>query len=171
MSKAGYWFIRVLFLNGLLLGEKGKCGAGIFARKNKSGIAEFVYNYDGTIGGNNYSYGVSDKNGAVTFTYKAIRRRDLGETEITVDNSVLDRLNQLYYKYRIAAWNGYSKYNSRIRDGKAFSLYIKFKNGKSLHAGGTNAFPARYGEFTEEMKSVLDPLRDKILGVATEETE
>ena len=163
-------FLRtVKFLLGRLFcphkmpGEKGRNGVGKRARNNTSGISAFRFGYDGSIGGNNYTYVVSQKDESVVFSYNSMEYPDLEHTEMTVDKSVLDRLNELYVNFRLAEWDGYSKYNTEICDGDGFSLRIKFNDGASVAASGTNAFPRRYGEFFAAMSSILDPLRDELL--------
>ena len=164
MEKTVMFIIRALGLKRLLFGESGKGGAGIFARSNKSGITEFVYRFDGTIGGNNFCYRVTKKENGAVFGFKSMLYRDLGEAETEADGELLDRLDKIYRDLRIAAWNGFSKYNRHIRDGTGFSLSIRFSDGKSLYANGTNAFPPRYGEFRAAIGELLDPLRDSLIG-------
>ena len=152
--------------NGILPGEKGKGGKGIFARKNKSGMAEFRYRYDGTVGGNNRTYTVARTEGGAVFTCEWMGYPAVKTVQKETDAGVLERLNELYAKYRVYRWDGYSKYHSRIRDGKGFSFSIKFCDGGTLDASGMNAFPARYHEFCEEMSAVLDPIREELLAEA-----
>ncbi|MBO4432653.1 MAG: hypothetical protein J5852_03880 [Clostridia bacterium] len=160
-TRIQYFLMRVLLLGGLLSGERGRCGLGIFARRNKSGISSFCYRYDGTIGGNNYTYRVFKKDGKVVFSYETMRRRESGATEKPADQSLLDRLEEIYKNLRLAGWNGYSKHNKLIRDGRGFSLSIDFNNDKSLYARGMNAFPPRYGEFCDEMEAAFTQYIDK----------
>lgn len=159
VNPVGLWF-KCLFRMPL---TKGTNGAGRWARNNKSGISAFQFNYNGTIGGNNYHYRVVKEKESVVFTYESMERRHLGEVKATVDEDVLGRLNELYLNCRIAAWNKYSKYNPYVCDGEGFSLNIKFNNGASLYAGGMNAFPPRYREFYAAMESILNPVRDALL--------
>ena len=163
INRIGTALLRLILRIGFISGEKGKTGKGILARSNKSGIAKFSYRFDGTIGGNNFVYTVAEKDGAAVFACESMRRRDVGKAEMPVDKNVLERLYKAYLDLRLAAWNGYSRYNSRIHDGRGFSLSIRFRDGKELSASGMNAFPARYGEFCERMGEILDPLKDKLL--------
>ena len=164
-DKIGSWFIRLFLKRGLFSMEKGSDGKGIFARANKSGISRFCYRYDGTIGGDNFTYRVEKKDGEVTFIYESMRYPQLGEARLPVDKTVLDRLYKAYRTFRVAAWNGYSKYNKLVCDGRGFSLEIKFCDGASLFTSGMNAFPPRYDEFLEAISAILDPIRDKILAM------
>lgn len=163
--------VRFFLRKGILPGEKGKSGKGIFGRRNKSGIAEFCYRYDGTIGGNNYSYTVAQKAGGAVFTCEFMEHPAVKSVQREVDADLLERLNKLYEKYRVYRWDGYSRYNSRICDGNGFSLSIKFRDGKSLYANGMNAFPVRYREFSEEMNALLDPIKEELFDKAEQKPE
>lgn len=154
---------------GFFPGEKGTDGKGRRAKDNKSGISQFNYRFDGTIGGNNYSYSLSSKDGAVTFKYESMVYPKLGEAETAAESEVLDRLFEAYLEYRLAEWDGYSKYNTMVCDGEGFSLSIRFNDGAFLFADGSNAFPPRYAEFVGAMSAILDPLRDRILSSADKE--
>ena len=149
-------------------GEEGKDGLGKKAVDNKSGLSYFYFSYDGTIGGNNYHYRVENKDGVCVFEYETMEHPDYGKMTMTVDGSVLDELNDLYLKYRIAEWEGYSKYNTMVCDGDGFSLSLKFNDKKYMSASGTNAYPERYGQFCGDVDGILDPLRDRLLAEAKE---
>lgn len=147
----------------IISGERGNSGKGYFARSNRSGIAEFRYHFNGTIGGNDFSYKVVKKDGNVTFSCESMERPELGEVTKPENDALLDRLNEIYLKYRVAGWDGFSKYNQYVCDGSGFSLSIKFNDGSSLRADGTNAFPPRYREFCDAMSALLDPIRDEMI--------
>ncbi len=148
---------------GFFFGEKGTDGEGRRARDNESGIAFFDYRYDGTIGGDSFRYGLSKKDGAVIFKYESMMYGDSGKIETEADEEVLEKLYAAYIEYRLAEWNGYSKYNTMVCDGNGFSLDIRFNDGATLFSSGMNAFPPRYAEFITVMRELLDPLRDKAL--------
>ena len=151
---------------GELPGEEGSEGVGQGAEDNSSGLKSFWYSFDGTIGGNNYSYELKDVDGRVVFGYESMEHRDYGRMEKVVDPSVSDAMYKIYVSHRIAAWNGFHKHNSMICDGEGFSLSMSFKDGRTLSAGGSNSFPKRYGDFVRSMKEVLDPIRDELLDEA-----
>lgn len=144
-------------------GEEGEDGIGKKALDNNSGLSYFYYSYDGTIGGNNYHYRIENKDGEYTFEYEAMDHDDYGKMTAAVDSSVIDKLNDLYLKCRVAEWDGYSKYNSMICDGDGFSLSLKFNDKKHMSASGSNAYPERYRQFYDGMNEILSPFRDKLL--------
>ena len=165
VNSVGLWF-KCLFRISC---AKGTNGAGRWARNNTSGIADFSFHYDGTVGGNNYHYRIVKEEESVVFTYESMERRHLGEVKATVDEDVLGQLNELYLRYRVAEWHKYSKYNPYVCDGEGFSLNIGFNDGATLYAGGMNAFPPRYREFYAAMGSILDPVRDALLASVEKE--
>lgn len=155
--------IKKIFRNTM---EKGDKGIGKRAKDNKSGLCGFHYSFDGTIGRNNYSYDVEKKDGKTCFEYKSFEHEDLGEMKKAVDDGLCDTLNEIYLKYRVAEWDGFSRYNTEICDGAGFSLSLCFNDGKSVHASGSNAYPDRYKDFLHDVKTLLDPLRDELLAEA-----
>ena len=145
------------------LGEKGSNGEGKKAKDNETGIVSFYYGYNGSIGGDSYSYDIKEQDGKLVFIYEAMEKRDYGEMTTECGQEILDKLYALYKEQRIAEWNGYSKSNPNVLDGDGFSLSIKFGDGATLSAHGSNAFPVRYGDFISGMNEILSPLRDKVL--------
>ena len=147
-------------------GEEGDDGLGKKAASNNSGLLKFYYSYDGTIGGNNYHFKIYKENDSFVFEYESMQHKDYGVMKMPVDSSIMDKLNDLYLSCRVFEWEGYSKYNSMVCDGKGFSLDIRFNDGKYMSASGTNAFPERYGKFYDGMCKILDPLCEKMLETA-----
>ena len=145
------------------IGEKGTEGAGKRAIDNKSGIPKFRYSYNGSIGGDNFSYELCAGDGNYVFEYRSMQYDDRGVMSVNVQKDVFDRLEKLYLSLRLAGWDGYSKYNPEVCDGSGFSLSIDFNDGGRMSADGTNAFPRGYAEFCRQMSEILDPLRDKAL--------
>ena len=145
------------------IGEKGKDGLGKKAVDNESGLAEFYYSYNASLGGDSYSYRLTEEDGKVLFTLEMQIYPENGEMQEELDPAVLESMNELYKKYRIAEWEGYSKYNTMVLDGDGFSLSLRFKDGKSMSASGTNAYPERYAAFTGEMKALLKPYEEELI--------
>lgn len=156
--------IKKMFIRNVIgAGEKGDKGIGKKAKDNKSGLCGFYYGYDGTIGRNNYSYDIKKQDGVTVFEYKSLEHEDLGEMKKTVGDGLCEKLNEIYLEYRVAEWDGFSRYNTEICDGAGFSLSLYFNDGKSVYAHGSNAYPERYRDFIDKVKSLLDPLRDELL--------
>lgn len=144
-------------------GEEGNLGKGKKAKENTSGISYFDYSFDGSIGGNNYSYIVKKNNDTFIFSFNSMLYRYLEITELQISKDIIDQLNDACLKYKIAEWDGYSRYNKYVLDGESFSLYIKFNDGKSISASGHNAFPSNYSEFCNSIDLIFKPLKDEII--------
>ena len=144
-------------------GEKGDNGLGARAKPNTSGVTEFSFSYDGTIGGNNYSYSVAEEDGKILFTYESMEHSDYGEMKREVDRSFLDRLDGIYREYNVCRGEGYSKYAANVSDGDGFSLRFAFADGKYMYAHGSNCYPDGYTEFASAMHGICDPVAAELL--------
>ncbi|MBP5230693.1 MAG: hypothetical protein ILO68_03100, partial [Clostridia bacterium] len=76
-------------------GEEGEPGAGRNAKDNRSGLRSFSFSYDGTIGGNNYSYDLKEKDGVWTLSYESMEHNDYGKLTAETESAVADKLNDL----------------------------------------------------------------------------
>ena len=146
-----------------LLGIKGTNGIGKKAVDNESGVNTFFYSYDGTIGGNSYSYSVVEKDGKHYLEYESMVYGDYDTLTMELDEGFLDQLTALYKDCRLACWDGYSKYAANVMDGEGFSLRISFQDGESMSAHGSNCTPDGYNEFFQKMSELFTPLRDELL--------
>ena len=144
-------------------GEEGTEGVGPAAVDNESGIVSFRYAYDGSIGGNNHSYTVTVQDGTATFAYESMEHYDYGTMEMALPADFPEQLEALYKQCRVATWNGYHKYNSWVSDGEGFSLDIRFADGESLAASGSNAFPDGYGSFVAGLRELFAPYVQQLL--------
>ncbi|MBQ3934958.1 MAG: hypothetical protein II715_03990 [Clostridia bacterium] len=146
-----------------LLFEKGPSGAGPMAKDNMSGLESFSFNFDGTIGGNNYTYVLNRVEGKWIFQFEGMAYSHYGTLSREVDPSVPERLYRVYLDQRIACWDGYQKYDPNVCDGSGFSVYYRFGDGKSVSASGMNAFPDGYADFTAAVEEIFSPVREEML--------
>lgn len=144
------------------LGEVGSDGEGDKAEKNESGIVSFTYRYIGSIGGNSFKYELKDGRLIVDL----MEYRDYGELSDKIPAGFADRLKALCDSCRIYRWNGFDKSNRLVLDGSGFSLSIRFADGKTLHADGSNSFPGGYREFRERLDALFAPEKEKLLEIA-----
>ena len=144
-------------------GEEGTDGIGDKAVDNTSGIVYFRYSYDGSIGGNNYSYEVTVKDGHVVLTYESMEHWEYGEMTCELPADTPARLEEIYKSCRLATWDGFSKYNSWVSDGEGFSLSIRFADGASMSAHGTNAFPKGYRDARALIDALFKPYLEDLL--------
>ena len=152
-----------------LLGIKGTNGLGKKAVDNESGINTFYYSYNGSIGGDSYSYSVAEKDGKHYLEYESMLYDDYGTLTMELEEAFLDQLTALYKEHRLAEWDGYNKYATHVMDGDGFSLNISFRDGESMSAHGSNCYPDRYGEFCQQMEELFVPLRDELLEEARQQ--
>ena len=152
-----------------LLGIKGTNGLGKKAVDNESGVNTFFYSYNGSIGGDSYSYSVVEKDGKHYLEYESMLYGDYDTLTMELDEAFLDQLTALYKEHRLAEWDGYNKYATHVMDGDGFSLNISFGDGASMSAHGSNCYPERYGEFCQQMEALFAPLRDELLEEARQQ--
>ena len=124
-------------------GEEGTDGAGKHAGENQSGIVRFSYSYNGSIGGNSYTYKIDASARPVRIKLQHMEHPEYGEPEGEVGDDFLKLLEALCRRRGIASWNGFNKYNKYVCDGSGFSLSIQYADGKVLTAHGSNSFPAK----------------------------
>lgn len=150
-------------------GARGSDGAGNKAVDNESRIVSFSYNISGSVRSGRSAYEFTREENDCVFTYITHEYPEYGEMRLTVTEEEFDELKNLYKKFRLAAWDGFSKYDPEVCDGSSFSLHINFEDGGKLSADGSNAFPDGYRAFVEEMDKIVDPLCEKVLEISRQE--
>ena len=63
----------------------------------------------------------------------------LSDEDIASFSSLIEEL-------ALSEWDGFSETGDGILDGESFSLSVAFQDGETLSSGGSNAFPADYGQ-------------------------
>lgn len=121
-------------------------------------IKEFSFNFDGTIGGM-YNWTIKrEDDGSARFKLEDHMRRDYSDLSDTVSAEFMDSLENICRKHSVYKWDGYNKYDRRICDGRGFSLYIKYEDGRSVNAHGMNKFPSGYHEFKDDLEALCEPV-------------
>ena len=123
-------------LSSVLGGEKGKNGIGSRAKDNLSGISSFRFEYS-AMRATNYTYLIEERDRKIVFVFESYEYRDYGEMQIICDPEIIEELGELYRKYRIAEWDGYDKYNTKILDGMVVSGTFKGNYKLTIAAGAT----------------------------------
>ena len=139
-------------------GVTGTDGEGDKAERNTSGIAAFSYRYNGSIGGNSFRYELKDGRLSMDF----MEHRDYGELSEDIPEGFAEKLEALCDSCRIRRWNGFDKVDRRVLDGSGFSLSIKYADGKTLSAHGSNSFPNGYRDFRTSLEELFAPEREKL---------
>ena len=79
------------------------------------------------------------------------------EKEFTIDDhSVFDSLQQIIAKHKMYTYHGHYQPPFDITDGASWSLYVKYKSGNTIDAGGYMHGPQGYGEAFREIRQCLD---------------
>ena len=53
-------------------------------------------------------------------------------------------------------WDGFSKSNTMVMDGDRFEFEMQFSDGRSVRAGGYEAYPKNYGKVISEIRALCD---------------
>ena len=139
-------------------GVKGTDGLGKKAVDNESGLTDFRYSYNGSIGGDSYSFQVTkQEDGSVLLKYESMELDSYGEMERQVEPELLAALEDLYHKHQICQWEGFNKTNEYVLDGSGFSLRLAFQDGKSMSASGSNTWPDGYREYLADLRALIEP--------------
>ncbi len=151
-------------------GLVGTKGLGDKASANESGMILFDYSYNGSIGGDSYSFKVKQqKDDSILLTYYAMEYDSYGEMSMPMDASIFEELEALYRKHRVYRWEDFSLSDTNVLDGSGFSLSIAFQDGKHMSAQGSNAFPEGYADFVQELRALMRPYLDAMLETARTE--
>lgn len=136
---------------------EGKNGKGLFASPNKSGLTSFEYSFSDYTTSDSYSVKVSDG----TFSYEDVDLAYLGTMTTPADSALIEKLNELYLKYKTYRWDGFDKVDKSSKNNTGFSLSMGFANGKGMSCKGYFIFPGRFEKYSEELSGVLTPYMEK----------
>ena len=75
--------------------------------------------------------------------------------EVEVDGAVMRELEALFRKYDVGQWDGFQKSDSRIMDGRRFSLYLKMENGESVQASGYMEWPQNFRDVSKGLDTIF----------------
>ncbi len=135
---------------------------GCFLKKSapaKGNVVRFYYAYNGSIGGDSYSYTVKkEDDGKYYFTYESMLYDDFDEMKVEVDQQFMDYLSLSYELLELGKWNGFDKVAKNILDGDGFSLNITLEDGNTVSAHGSNAYPKGYSQAIKSIDETFEPL-------------
>ena len=135
----------------------------------QSPIKSFSYNYDGTIGGNSFSWKVTrEENGTVLFRQSDHIRRGYENLSDTLPAAFMDSLEAICSKHKIHRWDGYREYNRYIQDGDGFTLSVSYEDGRTVDAHGMNKYPNGFRDFRDDLYELCNPVRDHLWEMARE---
>ena len=81
---------------------------------------------------------------------------------------VLERLEELCGTYGMDRWDGFDKSKKRVSDGSTFTLSMTLADGTTVSAHGNNAYPDRYAEAAEEIKTLYAEVMERYANTETE---
>ena len=146
--RKGLLFTMVAVIGLLLSG----CGTG----KEISKLTDVSYRYvNGSAMNANCSYSVSLLKGRYVAKIHPIDVPEAKTIEIEVDGTVLREIETLFQKYDVGQWNGFKKSDSRVMDGRSFSLYLKMENGESVEASGYMSWPQNFRDVREGLDTIF----------------
>jgi hypothetical protein len=122
---------------------------------SSNNITLFKYSF-GDFNGGYYDYEIVQDGDKYTFTGKGSNGVDLDINE-TIENYVLDDIQEIIQKYHVKKWDGFNKSNDDILDGHSFSLLVGYYDYE-IKAYGYMKYPKNYMKFQEEIKAYFDTL-------------
>ncbi len=147
-----------LFLTLFGCGKRGDLvgsdGVGKGAPGNESGVASLTFSVSESPRGDRYICTLRETEDGAVFLYTSLLFTKDEEKSFPADGAVLSELTDLYRSLRIAEWDGFDKSDRSVLDGTDFTLSITFRDGKTLHAAGSNAFPQNFAAFRREMEEI-----------------
>ena len=66
--------------------------------------------------------------------------------EYAFDKNTVREIEEKLNSYRVSQWDGFRGGNKFVLDGDSFSLYIQYKDGKSIDAHGYENWPKNYSD-------------------------
>lgn len=82
-------------------------------------------------------------------------REDCLASRVTGGEDLYEEIALKCGLFGICKWDKFHKSDSRVLDGTSFSFRAKLADGTEITAGGSNAFPPHYGEFTDYLWDML----------------
>lgn len=108
-----------------------------------------------------YSYTAEKEEGGCFLTIESLIYND-GETFRTeIPKETFDKVIEAVDFSEVYKWNGFSKSDPDVLDGYGFSMKLRYANGKTVRAQGSNSFPKGYGQFAKDIGDLFDPYREK----------
>ncbi|MDF2905343.1 MAG: hypothetical protein K0R34_664 [Herbinix sp.] len=134
---------------------------GIFISRNKpedsnsKNITSFKYSF-GSFTGGYYDYEINQDGNQYIFVVTGGNGVDLDINE-TIDQSVLEDIQEIIQKYKVKKWNGFNKSDDDISDGHSFSLLVRYDDYE-IKAEGYMKYPRKYMDFQNEIQAYFDSL-------------
>ena len=128
----------------------------LFKNKEITGIKKFSYTSSGGMAYNgNSKYEIICDNECIANIKMPY---EIEKKNITINPDVVDKLLNIFNKYKVYNWNGFDKTDKNVLDGSSFSISIIDDNDYSIDAHGYMKYPRNYREVIDNIKNILDPI-------------
>ena len=105
-----------------------------------------------------YGFARAD-DGSCTATIKPAGVPDEQAQVFTVDEDFARALESVLREHEVGRWNGFHKSNSRVSDGRSFSLSVQMQDGTTIEAGGYMKFPKNYAPAADAVAALFEALQ------------
>ena len=83
---------------------------------------------------------------------------------VEVSKDVVEKLSEIFKKYKVNKWDGFNKSQQNVMDGSSFSLTIRLIDDKSIHASGYMKWPKNYSDVRDEINELFMDVYNKYRG-------
>ena len=127
---------------------------------NIDNIKSFSYGYTGGyVSDANVEYTLSHENDGYIASIKPAYAPQEERIYFSVDESFANELEEILVTNKVGKWNGFDRYNRRVKDGDSFFLYITMMDGTELSAKGYMKWPRNYSAVKQEIEALFGRLQ------------
>ena len=101
---------------------------------------------------------ISRENGVYTAEVKLDGGPESLRRSVTVEEETVRKIEELFRRYEVGNWNGFSSSSRNTADGDSFSFTARMENGDEIAARGYGKRPAHYAEVAQNLKSLMGEL-------------
>lgn len=109
--------------------------------------------------GSTFSARLLDGRALVTVRTSGVAHKDAPTFE--ADAELLDRIAGIFARYDVASWDGFSKSDADVLDGRDFSFSATYGGKRSIGAHGYMMWPPHFGEVATAIRELLIPLYEE----------
>ena len=127
---------------------------------SESDIVYFSFSERGTVAEPAFEYKIRrDESGAASFSYSLDYAQRMGSGVLTEQQ--VATLKRALIDADVAQWDGFHKSNPAVLDGYGFSLVVRYADGTSVNASGSNMTPNGYGDAKTAIRETLAGIIDE----------
>lgn len=110
--------------------------------------------------GFDYDYNLTDGKGVITVRIDGVREEDA--LTLDADEAFVSQLESIIDGQKLRKWDGFSKSDSDVLDGRSFSFSVRFDDSSHISASGYMKFPKGYGEAVGAFDALFLPLYEAV---------